>query len=148
MPDHQHRVCCLWYCLCAAGCRVRDFRALGDQYNLGFHLEAKGKATQNMKQALAGKGLSNIVGITGREDTCPVCGICCQCLLPCWFVLAKVLASVASCGAGRLELGFCRGISGQLLWACLLRLRVLGLVFILMSVPCPSAAASAAASAV
>lgn len=55
---------------------MRDFKALGQQHNLGFHLEDTGKATANMKQALAGKGLSNIIGITGREDLPLGVGLC------------------------------------------------------------------------
>ncbi len=63
----SHLYAVLWCAvLCAGGCRVKDFKAVAEQYNLGFHLEDTGKGTANMKQALAGKGLSNIVGIVGE----------------------------------------------------------------------------------
>lgn len=64
-------MCCLLLrvracaCLCAAGCKVRDFKGLAEQHGLGLQLDDTGKGTANMKQALAGKGLSSIVGITG-----------------------------------------------------------------------------------
>lgn len=57
------------FILChAAGVNPAGFKALSDQHDLGLQLDGSTKGKAHLKQALGGKALSSIIGITGEAE--------------------------------------------------------------------------------
>lgn len=74
---------CVRVCPHAAGCTPADFKAVSDAHELGLDVDTSSKGKHGIKQALAGKGLSSIIGITGGCVGCALGQGMCGCGFEC-----------------------------------------------------------------